>query len=167
MLALEETDLVLPGQRDRHHRGYDDALPRQVEVRGVVVHGAKLGRTIGFPTANMKLGGCSELVPGIYAVRFRDGSGSARDGVASLGRRPTVVDDGELLLETYVLDYAGDLYGQTCTVTFIEYLRPETKFDGLEAMILQIDRDVAMAREVLRKRQSSSASESTGPGRSR
>ncbi|WP_332909294.1 riboflavin kinase [Agrobacterium salinitolerans] len=164
MLALEETDLLVP-EECAHHHGYATTLAEQVEVRGVVVHGAKLGRAIGFPTANMKLGGCCRLAPGIYAVRFRDGFGTVRNGVASFGRRPTVVDDGELLLETYVLDYAGDLYGQTCQVTFIKYLRPETKFDGLEAMVQQIDLDVVMAREVLRKRKISLGDEITARGR--
>lgn len=118
-------------------------------VSGVVVGGARLGRTIGFPTANMILDSDVELAAGIYAVNFIRASGACHLGVASFGRRPTVVDDGELILETYVLDFSGDLYGETCSVRFVEFLRPELRFEGLEPMIEQIRKDVAVARRVL------------------
>ncbi|WP_245312323.1 bifunctional riboflavin kinase/FAD synthetase [Rhizobium sp. R693] len=120
-------------------------------VEAKVVHGAKLGRTLGFPTANMELAGGSKLCAGIYAVKFRDGAGQEHDGVASFGRRPTVTADGLPLLETYVFGYSGDLYGQTCTVTFVKYLRPELKFDGLPALVAQMKRDEADARVALAK----------------
>lgn len=118
-------------------------------VSGIVVPGAQLGRTIGFPTANMILDQHVDLEAGVYAVQFTRASGECHGGVASFGRRPTVVENGELILETYVLDFADDLYGETCSVRFIKFLRPELRFDGLEPMIEQIRKDVVLARRVL------------------
>lgn len=118
-------------------------------VTGRVVPGARLGRTIGFPTANMQVPEGNHPDPGIYAVEFTDDKGVCHGGVASLGTRPTVVKDGELLLETYVLDFDGDLYGQLCSVRLLKFLRQEVRFDGLEPMIEQIHRDVAEARGFL------------------
>ncbi|MGH7003623.1 MAG: bifunctional riboflavin kinase/FAD synthetase [Alphaproteobacteria bacterium] len=118
-------------------------------VRAEVVHGKQLGRTIGFPTANMVLPPETHLKHGIYAVRFRRADGTLYDGVASFGRRPTVDKDGEPLLETYVFDFSGDLYGETCAVSFFAYLRGEEKFDGMEPMMRQIRRDEEEARALL------------------
>jgi riboflavin kinase/FMN adenylyltransferase len=118
-------------------------------VEATVVEGNKLGRTLDFPTANMKLPQTTELKPGIYAVRFRRADGTHHDGVASFGRRPTVVEDGALLLETFVFDFAGNLYGETCEVSFFGRLRGEEKFDGLEALMAQMQRDEAEARALL------------------
>ncbi|RUM20499.1 bifunctional riboflavin kinase/FAD synthetase [Rhizobium vallis] len=128
-----------------------DLLGYRYRVEAKVIHGAKLGRTLGFPTANMELARGSKLCAGIYAVKFKDGAGREHDGVASFGRRPTVTADGLSLLETYVFSYSGDLYGQTCTVTFVKYLRPELKFDGLPALVAQMKRDEADARVALAK----------------
>ncbi|MGN7771911.1 bifunctional riboflavin kinase/FAD synthetase [Hyphomicrobiales bacterium] len=118
-------------------------------IRAKVVHGKQLGRTIGYPTANMVLPPETHLKHGIYAVRFRRADGTLYDGVASFGRRPTVDTDGEPLLETYVFDFSGDLYGEICAVSFFAYLRGEEKFDGLEPMMLQIRRDEEEARGLL------------------
>ncbi len=118
-------------------------------IRAEVVHGKQLGRTIGYPTANMVLPPETHLKHGIYAVRFRRADGTLYDGVASFGRRPTVDTDGAPLLETYVFDFSGDLYGETCAVSFFAYLRGEEKFDGLEPMMLQIRRDEEEARGLL------------------
>jgi riboflavin kinase/FMN adenylyltransferase len=118
-------------------------------VQEEVAHGAKLGRTLGFPTANMALPPETQLRPGIYAVRFRTGDGALHDGVASFGRRPTVTDDGAPLLETVLFDFSGDLYGQVCAVSFFGYLRPEMKFDGLDPLVEQMNRDAAEARALL------------------
>ncbi|MBX3531420.1 MAG: bifunctional riboflavin kinase/FAD synthetase [Rhizobiaceae bacterium] len=118
-------------------------------VEEEVTHGQKLGRTLGFPTANMALPAGTALRHGIYAVRLREPDGTLHDGVASFGRRPTVEDDGRPLLETYVFDYAGDLYGKTCTVSFFGYLRPELKFDGLDPLVAQMNRDAEEARALL------------------
>jgi riboflavin kinase/FMN adenylyltransferase len=118
-------------------------------VEAEIVGGQKLGRTLGFPTANMVLAPDTALKHGIYAVRFRRADGSLHDGVASFGRRPTVDDNGAPLLETFVFDFSGDLYGETCSVSFFGYLRGEEKFDGLDALTAQMKRDEAEARALL------------------
>ena len=119
-------------------------------VEAEVIGGQQLGRTLGFPTANMRLSPEAGLKEGIYAVRFRRADGVLRDGVASFGRRPTVDDNGAPLLETYVFDFSGDLYGATCQVSFFGFLRPELKFDGLDALVAQIKKDEAEARALLK-----------------
>lgn len=118
-------------------------------VEAEVTGGKQLGRTLGFPTANMKLAPSATLKHGIYAVRFRRADGTLHDGVASFGRRPTVDDDGAPLLETFVFDFEGDLYGEVCSVSFFGYLRGEEKFDGLDALVVQMKRDEAEARALL------------------
>jgi riboflavin kinase/FMN adenylyltransferase len=119
-------------------------------VSAEILHGKKLGRTLGYPTANMALPRETALRPGIYAVRFRRANGVVHDGVASFGRRPTVDEDGaDLLLETYLFDFSGDLYGETCTVSLVSYLRGEEKFDGLDPLVAQMKTDEAEARAVL------------------
>lgn len=118
-------------------------------VEAEVVGGARLGRTLGFPTANMRLSPDFALKEGIYAVRFRRGDGTLHDGVASFGRRPTVDDDGAPLLETFVFDFSGDLYGEVASVSFFGYLRGEFKFEGLEALVAQMKRDEMEARALL------------------
>jgi riboflavin kinase/FMN adenylyltransferase len=118
-------------------------------VEETVVRGKQLGRNLGFPTANMKLADTTELKHGIYAVRLRRADGTLHDGVASFGRRPTVDEHGATLLETFVFDFSGDLYGETCEVSFFGYLRGEEKFDGLDALTAQMKRDEAEARALL------------------
>ncbi|MBR0556824.1 bifunctional riboflavin kinase/FAD synthetase [Ciceribacter sp. L1K23] len=118
-------------------------------VEAEVIKGQQLGRTLGYPTANMALAEESELRPGIYAVRFRRQNGTLHDGVASFGYRPTVTDHGAALLETYVFDFAGDLYGELCSVSFFGHLRDELKFDGLEPLVAQIRQDEDEARALL------------------
>lgn len=118
-------------------------------VLAKVVKGKQLGRTLGYPTANMVLEAGDELKHGIYAVRFFDEAGQAFDGVASFGIRPTVESDGAPLLETFLFDFEGDLYGQTCQVSLICFLRGEEKFDDLDALVVQMKQDEAEAREVL------------------
>ncbi|MER8433622.1 bifunctional riboflavin kinase/FAD synthetase [Mesorhizobium caraganae] len=118
-------------------------------VESEVIGGQRLGRTLGFPTANMRLSSEAELKEGIYAVRFRRADGTLYNGVASFGRRPTVDDNGAPLLETFVFDFSGDLYGEICEVSFFGFLRPEVKFDGLDALVAQIKRDEAEARALL------------------
>ncbi|MET3893549.1 riboflavin kinase/FMN adenylyltransferase [Bosea sp. OAE506] len=116
-------------------------------VRGVVAHGDKRGRELGYPTANLHLPRDCRLKYGIYAVRMKI-DGIWHDGVASFGSRPTF-DDGAPRLETFVFDFAGDLYGQQVDVALVAWLRGEAKFDSLEALITQMDADSARAREIL------------------
>lgn len=118
-------------------------------VESEVIGGQKLGRTLGYPTANMALAPETELKAGIYAVRFRRPDGSIRDGVASFGYRPTVTENGAALLETFVFDFSGDLYGEVCSVSFFRHLRDELKFDGLDPLVAQIRRDEEEARAML------------------
>jgi len=118
-------------------------------VEAEVTGGKKLGRTLGFPTANMVLVPQAALRHGIYAVRFRRADGTLHDGVASFGRRPTVDEDGAPLLETFLFDFSGDLYGETCAVSLFGFLRGEIKFDGLDALVAQMKRDEEEARALL------------------
>jgi riboflavin kinase / FMN adenylyltransferase len=118
-------------------------------VEAEVIDGEKLGRQLGYPTANMRLAPEAELKPGIYAVRFRRPDGELYDGVASYGRRPTVTDNGLPLLETYLFDFSGSLYGEICSVSFFGHLRDELKFDGLDPLVVQIRRDEEEARALL------------------
>ncbi|MEP9354545.1 bifunctional riboflavin kinase/FAD synthetase [Xanthobacter sp. KR7-65] len=122
-------------------------LGRPFTVSAEVIHGEKRGRTIGYPTANLALPQDLELAFGIYAVRVVCAAGPF-DGVANYGRRPTF-DNGRPLLEVHLFDFSGDLYGATLEVAFIAYLRPELKFDGLDALVAQIGADARQAREVL------------------
>jgi riboflavin kinase/FMN adenylyltransferase len=116
-------------------------------INGEVVHGEKRGRDLGFPTANIRLDKNCGLKHGIYAVRVgRDGQ--RFDGVASFGRRPTF-DNGAPLLEVFLFDFKGDLYGSRLDVAFIAFLREELKFDHLDALIRQMDDDSRAARERL------------------
>ncbi|MEN3745588.1 bifunctional riboflavin kinase/FAD synthetase [Sphingomonas sp. HF-S3] len=123
-------------------------LTRPFAVEGEVVHGAKLGRELGYPTANMLLGSYLRPAYGIYAVHGRLPDGRVLNGVANLGIRPSI-EPPEELLESYFFDFSGDLYGQTIEVQLIEFLRPEAKFDSLDALKVQMDADAARARELL------------------
>ncbi|MBH0238188.1 bifunctional riboflavin kinase/FAD synthetase [Methylobrevis albus] len=114
---------------------------------GTVAHGDKRGRTIGYPTANIRTAPDFGLAHGIYAV-FVQLDGARLPGVASFGRRPTF-DNGAPVFETFLFDFAGDLYGKALQVTPVSYLRPELKFDGVDALVAQMDRDSAEARAVL------------------
>ena len=125
-------------------------LGRDYTVTGIVSHGKKLGRTLGFPTANLELTVGDHVLQGIYAVRAKF-DGEWHDGVASYGRRPTF-DNGPALLEIFVFDYSGDLYGKTMQVALVEWLRGEEKFDSVEALIAQMNADSAKAKLVLAAR---------------
>jgi riboflavin kinase/FMN adenylyltransferase len=116
-------------------------------VTAEVIHGAKRGRALGMPTANMALGSDCRLAHGVYAVTFRV-DGVTRPGVANFGSRPQF-DDGAPLLETHVLDFDGDLYGKRASVGFLSYLRPELKFTGIDALVVQMRADTAEARALI------------------
>ena len=123
-------------------------LGRAFAIEGVVVHGDKLGRTIGFPTANMAMVDYVRPAFGIYAVRTRLADGREIPGVAYIGRRPTVNGVDERL-EVHLLDFDEDIYGQTLETDFVAYLRGDKKFDNLDAMVAQMDRDKQAARDIL------------------
>jgi riboflavin kinase/FMN adenylyltransferase len=126
-----------------------DELGRPWAIRGEVAHGDKRGRTIGFPTANVALGRHLEPARGVYAVTIRLADGKHYDGVANIGRRPTVNAGPESRLEVNLFDFAGDIYGTEITVALIAYIRPEIRFSGLEALKAQIAADAAEARRIL------------------
>ena len=123
-------------------------LGRPWEIEGRVESGDKRGRLLGFPTANVAIGGYLQPALGVYAVKagIDEGRGTRwLDGVANLGRRPTV-GGTRVQLETHLFDFAADLYGRHLRVALIDFIRPERKFDGLEALKAQIAADSAEAR---------------------
>lgn len=127
------------------------ALGRWHTVSGTVIEGDRRGRTLGYPTANLAFD--NQLVPahGIYAARVTVHEGphaGVHDGVASIGERPTFGRHAPNF-EVHLFDFSGDLYGAPISVALVEYLRPEVKFDGIEALIAQMDRDSDDARTVL------------------
>lgn len=116
-------------------------------VVGAVVHGDKRGRTLGYPTANIALEPACGLRHGVYAVRVQV-DGEVYDGVASFGRRP-MFDDGAPLFETFLFGFDGDLYGKTLKISVFAFLRPEARFDGVEALVAQMDDDSVRAKALL------------------
>jgi riboflavin kinase/FMN adenylyltransferase len=123
-------------------------LTRAFAIEGDVEHGDKRGREIGYPTANMSLGAYLRPKFGIYAVRGRLPDGRLLDGVANLGIRPTFTPPKELL-EPYFFDFDEDLYGQTIEVALISFIRPEARFDSLDALTARMDADSAEAKRRL------------------
>ncbi len=126
-------------------------LGRPWAMDGIVVEGDKRGRTIGFPTANVAMGHYIQPALGVCAVRVEIPGGphaGLYDGVANIGNRPTFDKKG-VVLEAHLFDFDGDIYGQEIFVYFIDYIRPEVKFDGLESLKTQIKADCATAREIL------------------
>jgi riboflavin kinase / FMN adenylyltransferase len=120
-------------------------------IEGEVIHGEKRGRELGYPTANMSVAGLHLPAFGVYAVRADVLTGpdaGSYMGAASLGVRP-MFGVNMPNLETYLLDFKGDLYGQHISIGFVDYLRPELKFDGLPALIAQMAADCARARQIL------------------
>jgi len=151
------TDAEGPLSSTRIRRALQDGYPERATaelgrpwaIRGVVAHGDKRGRTIGFPTANIALGRHLEPARGVYAVTVRLPDGSVYRGAANIGRRPTVNEGPESRLEVNLFDFDDDLYGQELTVALHAYIRPEVKFSGLDALKAQIARDAAEARRLL------------------
>lgn len=123
-------------------------LTRPFAIEGIVQHGDKLGRELGFPTANLDMGSYLRPAYGIYAVRGRLPGGRIVGGAANLGVRPSF-DPPKELLEPHFFDFSGDLYGQAIEVELVSFLRPEAKYEGLEALKAQIDRDCIEARRRL------------------
>ena len=123
-------------------------LTRPFAIQGMVQHGDKLGRTIGFPTANIDLGHYLRPAYGIYAVRGLLPDGPVLDGAANLGIRPSF-DPPKELLEPHFFDFAESLYDQCIEVQLIEFIRPEAKYEGLDALTAQIAADCDAARQIL------------------
>ncbi len=123
-------------------------LSRPFAIEGVVVHGDKRGRELGWPTANVELGSYQRPAYGIYACRVRIEEGREYDAVANIGVRP-MFDPPRELLEVVLFDYDGDLYGRIIEVALHHYIRPEMNFDGIGALKMQMEADAARARELL------------------
>jgi riboflavin kinase/FMN adenylyltransferase len=125
------------------------ALGRRYALAGRVVYGKQLGRKLGYPTANLRLGGKRPALGGIFACRVHGVGDAPWPGVASLGTRPTVFGT-EPLLEAHLFDFDGDLYGRRIEVEFVAKLRDERKFDGLPELVRQMDIDAVNARKKLK-----------------
>ncbi len=123
-------------------------LTRPFAIEGVVQHGDKNGRKLGFPTANIDLGSYLRPRYGIYAVKGRLPDGRVLNGAANLGIRPSF-DPPKLLLEPYFFDFSEDLYGQMIEVELHAFIRGEAKFDSLDALKVQMERDCSAARKLL------------------
>lgn len=121
-------------------------LGRRWDIDGRVVHGAKRGRAIGVPTANIAPDSDLVIAPGIYAVSLAVEGGPPLPAVASLGTNPTFVEQGGLVLEVHVLDWDGDLYDRRVRTTFVARLREERAYDSVDALVAQIRRDIEAAR---------------------
>jgi riboflavin kinase/FMN adenylyltransferase len=149
-------DAAGPVSSSRIRRALQDGYPERAaqglgrpwEIWGTVTHGDQRGRLLGFPTANIPLDGHLEPARGVYAVRVRLADGRVLDGVANIGRRPTVAGT-ELRVEPHLFDFSGDLYGQQIAVGLVAFLRPEQRFASLDELRAQIARDSAAARAAL------------------
>lgn len=127
-------------------------LGRPWVIEGIVIHGDKRGREIGYPTANIGFGDMLTPSYGVYAVEVKiDGDDQWRGGAANIGIRP-MFETVHPMLEVYIFDFDGDLYGQTLQVRPIQKLRDEMKFDGLDALIAQIEKDCKRAKIILLKK---------------
>jgi riboflavin kinase/FMN adenylyltransferase len=126
-----------------------ELLGRPYSISGRVVHGEKLGRALGYATANVQLKHNRPPLGGIFAVRVHGVGERPRDGVASLGVRPTVHADGRPVLEVHLFDFAGDLYGAHLRVEFLAKIRDEERYPDLETLKAQIARDCDAARALL------------------
>ncbi len=124
-------------------------LGKPYSISGTVIHGDQLGRTIGFPTANLKTGDGQLPPDGVWMVRVSDSDGQVRDGIANLGIRPTL-GGTDRVLEVHLFEFTGDLYGGEIQVEFVKHLREEMKFNSLESLRQQIEKDVSHARHELR-----------------
>jgi riboflavin kinase/FMN adenylyltransferase len=125
-------------------------LGRPYAICGRVVHGAKRGRLMGFPTANVRLARPTPALKGIFAVKCEGAATRGLEGVASLGMNPAVAQDGPATLEAFLFDFQGDLYGRRISIEFLKKLRDEAPFASLDELAAQIRRDCDTAREFFR-----------------
>ncbi|HUQ29580.1 MAG TPA: bifunctional riboflavin kinase/FAD synthetase [Usitatibacter sp.] len=126
-------------------------LGRPYAICGRVVHGARRGREMGFPTANVRLARPKPALAGIFAVKCFGVASRGLEGVASLGNNPAVRDGGPATLEAFLFDFSGDLYGRRISLEFVKKLRDEAHFASMDALAEQIAHDCDAAREVFRK----------------
>ncbi len=131
-----------------HLDAAEHLLGHSYQLSGRVMHGRKLGRTLGFPTANIHLPHRKPALEGVFVVEAETADG-VWGGVASLGRNPTVSQSEDYKLEVHLFDFAGDLYGQRMTVRFLKKLRDEARYDDLNELVAQIEQDASSARSYL------------------
>jgi riboflavin kinase/FMN adenylyltransferase len=141
--ALANSDFALAAQ----------LLGHPYAISGHVTHGKKLGRTIGFPTLNLRVAHKRPALSGIFVVQVHGLADHPLPGVASLGVRPTVEDSGRVLLETYLFDYAQQCYGKVVRVEFLKKLRDEEKYVDLPTLTAAIERDAQQARDFFKQRE--------------
>ncbi|MFT8245611.1 bifunctional riboflavin kinase/FAD synthetase [Roseomonas sp. BN140053] len=152
---VTDTEGVLSSTRIRRalQDGYPERAARDLgrpwEIRGEVVHGDKLGRVLGWPTANLWLGRHLEPARGVYAATVALPDGAVARGVANIGRRPTLGGDPQTRLEVHLFDWSGDLYGQEVGVRLEHFQRPDATFAGLEELKAAIAADAEQARALL------------------
>jgi riboflavin kinase/FMN adenylyltransferase len=137
-------EALASGDLDRARR----LLGRTYSIDGRVVHGDKLGRQLGFATANVRMKHNRPPFTGIFAVRVHGVGDSPREGVASLGVRPTVTDSGRYVLEVHLFDFAQEIYGLNLRVEFLAKIRDEAKYTDLDTLKAQIARDCDAARDI-------------------
>ena len=125
-----------------------DLLGHPYAISGRVLHGAKLGRQIGFPTLNLRVAHRRPALHGIFAVRVHGIGSGALPGVASVGMRPTVDDSGRWLLEVHLFDFSDEVYGRLIKVEFVQKLRDEARFDSVQELTAAIRRDADRARAI-------------------
>jgi riboflavin kinase/FMN adenylyltransferase len=140
--ALEQSDFALVSQ----------LLGHSYAISGRVIHGKKLGRTLGFPTLNLRVTHKRPAISGIFAVQVHGLADQPLPGVASLGVRPTIEDSGRILLETYVFDFDRQCYGELVRVEFLKKLRDEEKYIDLPTLTDAIAQDVENARAYFNQR---------------
>jgi riboflavin kinase / FMN adenylyltransferase len=156
-IAPAFSDVSGPISSSRIRRLLQDGYPERANgllgrpwtIRGIVAHGDKRGRTIGFPTANLPLGRHLEPARGVYAVTVGLADGTERKGVANIGYRPTVTDTMESRLEVHIFDFDGDLYDTELAVSLRNFIRTEQKFPSFDALRAQITADAVAARALL------------------
>jgi riboflavin kinase/FMN adenylyltransferase len=132
-------------------------LGRPYYISGHVIHGQKLGRTLGFPTLNLRIAHHHPALQGIFVVQVHGLAEHPLPGVASLGVRPTVDDSGRVLLETHVFGYSGNAYGKVAQIEFLQKLRDEEKYIDLPTLTAAIERDAQQAKAYFRARDNSAA----------
>lgn len=130
-----------------------DLLGHPYAISGHVLHGRKLGRTIGFPTLNLKIAHKRPALSGIFVVQVHGLAERPLPAVASLGVRPTVEDNGRVLLETHLFDFSGNCYGRLIRVEFLKKLRDEEKYDDLDTLTRAIEGDAQAARDFFTQRE--------------
>ena len=126
-------------------------LGRPYAICGRVVHGAKLGRNLGYPTANIALPPGRPVMTGVFAVKCAGVATRGLEGVASLGYKPVVAKDGPATLEAFLFDFSGDLYGRRLSIEFLKKLRDEAKYASIDELVAQIRLDCDAARAYFRK----------------